>query len=119
MEKDEFLLNLKHKQCFLEMLTTEMNAVGICAMQSGGDADTLIATTAVDIANSKPTVVIGEDTDLLILFIHFVNKEKVQYYVFFMSDKNIKGEPKVWSLRFACKQLGQCVCDGILAIHAF
>ena len=52
------------------MFTTEINTVGMCAMQSGGDADTLTATTAVDIANSKPTVVLGEDTDLLIcLFI--------------------------------------------------
>ena len=35
-----------------------------------------------------------------------------------MSGKNIKGESKVWSIRFACEHLGQCVCDGILAIHA-
>ena len=41
------------------MLTTEMNTVGMCGMQSGRDADSLIASTAVDIANSKPTVVIG------------------------------------------------------------
>ena len=41
------------------MLTTEMNTVGMCGMQSGRDADFLIASTAVDIANSKPTVVIG------------------------------------------------------------
>ena len=34
-------------------------------MQSVGDAETLIATTAIDIANSKPAVVIGEDKDLL------------------------------------------------------
>ena len=78
MKKDEFLLNLKNKQCFLEMLTAEMNTVGMYAIQSSGDADTLIITTAVDIVNSKPTVVIGEDTDLLILLIHFVNKKKVQ-----------------------------------------
>ena len=78
MKKDEFLLNLKNKQCFLEMPTAEMNTVGMYAMQSSGDADTLITTIAVDIANSKPTVVIGEDTDLLILLIHFVNKKKVQ-----------------------------------------
>ena len=118
MRKDEFLLNLKNKQCFLEMLTAEMNTVGMCAMQSGGDADTLIATTAVDIANSKPTVITGEDADLLILLTHFVNKKKVQNDVFFMSDKNVKGESKVWSIGFAYEQLGQCVCDGMLAIHA-
>ena len=34
-----------------------------------------------------------------------------------MSDKNNKGESKVWSIRFACEQLDQCVFDGLLAIH--
>ena len=87
MKKDKFLLNLKNKQCFLEMLTAEMNTVGVCAMQSGWDADTLIATTAVDNANSKPTVVIREDTDLLIFLIHFVNKKKVQNNVFSCQTK--------------------------------
>ena len=29
----------------------------------------------------------------------------------------MKGESKVWSIRFACEQLRQCICDGILAIH--
>ena len=76
MKKYEFLLNLKNKQCFLEMVTADMNTVGMCAMQSGGDADTLIATTAVEIANSKATMVIGADTDLFILLAHFINKKK-------------------------------------------
>ena len=71
MIKDEFLLNFKNKQCFLEMLTAEMNTVGTCAMQSGRDADTLIAITVVGIANLKLTVVIGEDTDLF-LFCLFI-----------------------------------------------
>ena len=34
-----------------------------------------------------------------------------------MSGNNIKGESKVWSIHFACEELGQCVCDGILAIR--
>ena len=33
-----------------------------------------------------------------------------------MSNKNIKGQSKGWSVRFACEQLGQCACDGILSI---
>ena len=45
----------------------------MCALQSVGNAETLIATTAVDIANS--TVAIGEDTDLFVFLIHFVNKK--------------------------------------------
>ena len=73
-----------------------------CAMESGGDADTLIATTAVDIVNQKPTVVTGEDTGLPVLLIHFVNKKMF----FFMSGKNNKGESKVWNICFGCKMMG-------------
>ena len=61
-----------------------------CAMESGGDADTPIATTAVDIVNQKPTVVTGEDTDLPVLLIHFVNKKMF----FSCQTKILKVNPK-------------------------
>ena len=95
-----------------------MNTAGTCGIQSAGDAETLIATTAVDIANLKPTVLIGEDVGLLILVIHFINKKRYKMMIF-MSNKNIKGESKLWSIHFACQQLDQCVGDGILAIYDF
>ena len=94
MKKNEFLLNLNSKQCFLEMLTAEMNTVGMYAIQSSEDADTLIVTTAVDIVNSKPTVVIGEDTDLLILLIHFVNKKRYRMTFFSCQTKILKVNSK-------------------------
>ena len=88
-------------------------------MQSVGDAETLIATTAIDIANSKPAVVIGEDKDLLTLFFHFVNKKRYRMTFFSLQTKLLKVNPKPYfSIRFACEQLRQCLCDGILAIHA-
>ena len=47
MKKDDFLLNLDNKQRFLQLLTSEMNVEGIEAVQSDGDADVLIAETAI------------------------------------------------------------------------
>ena len=76
MKKDKFLLIFRNKQCFLEILAAEINTVVICVMQPLWGVDTLIATTAVDIEKSKSAVVIGEDTDLLILLIHFVDKKR-------------------------------------------
>ena len=84
MKKEECLLNLKNQQCFLEMLAAEMNTAGMCAMQPSRHADTLIATNAVDIANSKPAVIIGEDTDLLILLIRLVNKKRYRMIFFYV-----------------------------------
>ena len=50
-------------------------------MQSGGGVDTLIATTVVDTEKSKSAVIIGEDTDLLILLIHFVDKKGTEWFL--------------------------------------
>jgi hypothetical protein len=50
---------------FVEHDTRYKNAVD--------DADLLIAQTAVDCAFSSEVIVIGEDTDLLVLLIHHVN----------------------------------------------
>lgn len=37
MKREDFLLNLKNKQCFLEMFAAEMSFTGISANQSNGD----------------------------------------------------------------------------------
>ena len=47
-----------------------MNCHGIRSVQSYADGDILIATTAVERSRSGNVVVIGKDTDLLILLIH-------------------------------------------------
>ena len=72
------------------MLTAKMNIVGICAIQSGLDGDILISSTAVGIANLKPTVVFGENTDLLILLNHLVNKKRYRMMFFSCQTKILK-----------------------------
>ena len=70
MKTNEFLTNLENKQRFMEMLVIKMNEAKLIAIQSSGDADVLIVQTVVSSAATKPTVIIGEDTDLLILLLH-------------------------------------------------
>ena len=63
--KDQFLANGKNKQGFIDQLSGKLNQVGCSAVQANGDADLLIAQTAVSCTALKPTVVISEDTNLL------------------------------------------------------
>ena len=100
LKKDDFLLNLDNKQIFLQLLTSEMNVEGIESVQSGGDADIRIAEIAIEIAELKRTVVIGEDTDLFILLIHYSNKIEVHNDPFFKSDKKDKIKAKIWERKF-------------------
>ena len=118
MKKDDFLLNLDNKQGFLQLLTSEMNVAGIDAIQSNGDADVLIAGTAIEIARLKSTVVIGEDTDLLILLIHYSNKIEVHNDLYFKSDQKAKLQAKIWEIKFITQKLGKLACNAILPIHA-
>ena len=70
MSKKNFYLNKVNRQYFLLHLTEYINCLGIKSVQSYANADILIATTAVERSRSRNVVVIGKDTDLLILLIH-------------------------------------------------
>ena len=75
MKKTDFLMKLDNNQWFLEMLVIKMNEAKLKSIQSSGDANFLIVQTAIPSEVTRATVVIGEDTDLLILLLHHVNQD--------------------------------------------
>ena len=85
MKKNEFLTDLENKQRFLEMLMIKMNETKLNAIQSSGDVDVLIVHTAVSSAATEPTVIIGEDTDLLIFLLHHAKNDGQS--IFFTSEQ--------------------------------
>ena len=68
--KEHFLANPNNKQAFVQYLGDVLEKDGCQVLHAQGDADTLIVRTAVSCAINKTTVVIGEDTDLLVLLLH-------------------------------------------------
>ena len=118
MKKTDFLTSLDNKQRFLEMLVIKMNEAKLQAIQSSGDADVLIVQTAIQSAVTRPTVVIGEDTDLLNLLLHHINQDC--HRIFFTSEQKLrsKGTTKLWDIKHVKSKLGQEICDTILHIHA-
>lgn len=65
-----FLANIENKQNFINLLSAKMLEKGIKTKHADADADVLIALTAIESAKTKPTVLLGEDTDLLVLLLH-------------------------------------------------
>ena len=118
MKKTDFLTNLDNKQRFLEMLVIKMNEAKLQAIQSSGDADILIVQTAIRSAVKRPTVVIGEDTDLLIVLLHHINQDC--HRIFFISEQKSrsKGTTKHLDIKHIKSKLGQEICDATLLIHA-
>jgi hypothetical protein len=84
--------NSHSKQAFINMLCEKLNERDTRYKNAVDDADLLIAQTAVDCALSSEVIVIGEDTDLLVLFIHHVNQQCKR--VIFKSDKMVINKNK-------------------------
>jgi hypothetical protein len=84
-KKELFMSNSHNKQAFKNMLCEKLNEHDTIYKNAVDDADLLIAQTAVDCALSSEVIVIGEDTDLLVLLIHHVNQQCKR--VIFKSDK--------------------------------
>jgi hypothetical protein len=68
--KETFLSNTKNKQNFINLLGRTLSSNGIRVNQAEADADLDIVKTAISFAESQEVVVMGEDTDILILLCH-------------------------------------------------
>ena len=68
MSQQEFLWNTANKVRFIALLTSHLEGAGGEVHHASADADRRIVLTALDVADTCATsVVVGEDTDLLIL----------------------------------------------------
>jgi hypothetical protein len=56
----------------MNMLSEFLVSNGIRTEQAEADADVLIAKTGIDLAENYPTIIIGEDTDVLVLLLYFI-----------------------------------------------
>jgi hypothetical protein len=77
--KKTFLANQRNKQKCVYLLGSDMEKEGgIQVRHSSGDADYDIAMSACAIATSQPVVVVGNDTNLLILLQYHFNSANHQ-----------------------------------------
>lgn len=90
----------------------------MCYTASKGDADVLIVQTTIASAAQRETILVGDDTDLLVLLIHHANN--VRHNIFFRPEPkggNEKGT-KCWNILAMRAFLGSVVTNNILFLHA-
>jgi hypothetical protein len=117
-KKKDFLANKMNKQRFINMLSDRLETKGCETKHAASDADLLIVQTAVASAARMPTVLIGEDTDLLVLLCYHASSEGFDIFFKCEPKQNAKKTPRVWNIKMTKAILGLAVCKQILFVHA-
>ena len=118
-KKEQFLSNSENKQELIFMLSRFLEANGCKTVHAPSDADVLIVKTAVECAENREVVVIGEDTDLLVLLCYHTSLEVNK--IFFKSEPKQRLSSKslrVWDIKKTKQLLGPNVCHILPFIHA-
>jgi hypothetical protein len=85
VKKEEFLRNKENKQRFIDMLGRRFEQCGCHVVNASGDADVLIVKTAVAATHKYETVLIGDDTDLLVVMCYYHPRNAV-HNLFFLPE---------------------------------
>ncbi|EDO31506.1 predicted protein [Nematostella vectensis] len=109
LKKDEFLSNKVNKQAFINLLSLNLVDAGYSTLHAEGDADVIIVDTAIAKAREQTSILIGEDTDLLVLLLYHAEMEPRQ---------RATAVRKVWDIEKTKAALGRDSTSGILFVHA-
>ena len=116
MTKEEFLSNLKNKSLFLKRLTEYLQERHLTCITAKGDADCLIVETAIERSTSGKTVLVGDDTDLLILLLHHAKPNGHNLFLCNQGKRGLSG--KLWNIQAIQEHLGVQTCRHLLFVHA-
>ena len=112
--KQEFLANNVNKQRFIHLLSDRLQMAGCVTVHARHDAD---VRKAVESARSIITILVGDDTDLLVLLIFHVELNANNIY-FAPEPKTNSKKSRIWNIKLLKVTLGSTMCDNILFIHA-
>ncbi|KAG1650842.1 hypothetical protein GQR58_027696 [Nymphon striatum] len=117
-KKDEFLSNKHNKQHFINTLSERLREAGCRTCHATGDTDFLIAQTAVGCADSGETILVGDDTDLLVLLCYHVKDDSDNIFFRPEPKAGTKKSPRCWDIKALQRILGRNVCNYLLLAHA-
>ncbi|VDI12837.1 Hypothetical predicted protein [Mytilus galloprovincialis] len=110
----------ENKQQFINLLSSKLSEKGCKTFHAPGDADTLIVQTAVSCAanGGQDVVLVGEDTDLLVLLCY--HTDMTARNIYFKSDTQKKTAKKfrIWDVKMTKTSLGEETCTFLTFVHA-
>ena len=118
-KKQLFLSKKSNEQNFINLLEINLQASGCTVIHAEEDADRLIVETAVQPPFNHPTIVIADDTDVLILLIHYAPTSSQGLFLQNCRRMLSKKHGSVLNILQERKDLGDNVCRHILFVHDF
>ena len=115
--KDQFLSNPCNKQRFIHALGERMSETGCDVLNVIEDADVLIAKPGVASAQAHSTVVVADDTDILVLIIYHC---ATQYPWWFQPSpkRGSKKWNRSWHIGVTRSHMGSAACNLLPFAHA-
>ena len=118
LKKEVVLADKKNRQRFINILGQKLEDAGFTVHHAAGDADRLIVKKAVELSETTDTILVGEDTDLLVLLLHYASQNTRKTFLCPEPKQNATRKSKVWDIQLCQQALGSDVCESILFIHA-
>ena len=109
-----FLGTSQNKSQFISFLKEHMTASGLEVHQAEGDADWQIVSCTLQKATTRPCILIGDDTDLLVMLLYHTKPS--HHPIFMQTSAKIDN---VFDIHQLQSNLGQSLCANILFAHAF
>ena len=118
LKREDFLANKTNKQRFINLLSDHFEQHGTEVLHAEADADVLMVQTTIASADRKNTVLIGDDTDLLVLLCSQASETSFDIYFRPQPKLNSKKTPRCWNIKLVQAALGKDICDNLLFAHA-
>ena len=83
-KREDFLSNKDNKQRFISMLSDRLERTGCDVHHAKGDANGLIVQTAIAAADRSDVILVGDDTNLLVLLCYHPSATRCSIF----SDRN-------------------------------
>ena len=99
-------------------MSTKLCENGCTTINAKEDADVLIVQTALELANTCEVVLIGEDTDLLVLLCYHADIHSSRIYFKSESKQAVARKIRVWDITKTKIVLGEEICRLLPALHA-
>ena len=118
LKTDPFLAYRKNRQRFIFMLSEELTKKNCETHHASGDADLLIVQKAVQSVTFCNTVLVGDDTDLLVLLCYHHASLESHDLLFCPEPKKNTKQPGIWNIKTVKQRLGPDICQHILFMYA-